>query len=178
MKQTYQAPGEETAGIRNLVLIYNGYYEQNRGNWTLEEFLPYLLYQRRDGSFSERFFDGFLFLGLLGPQGGQFFEATDPLKASTWDDWNWYLEKTFSPGGDLAALRAAVLDARRMSGDNALRAKLVLMVPFPSRESFPGTEAQKEALRLYMEQMKERYQPFAASDALELCALYLSLIHI
>ena len=54
MKQTYQAPGEETAGIRNLVLIYNGYYEQNRGNWTLEEFLPYLLYQRRDGSFSER----------------------------------------------------------------------------------------------------------------------------
>ena len=46
------------------------------------------------------------------------------------------------------------------------------MVPFPSRESFPGTEAQKEALRLYMEQMKERYQPFAASDALELCALY------
>ena len=113
-----------------------------------------------------------MFLGLLGPQGGQFFEATDPLKASTWDDWNWYLEKTFSPGGDLAALRDAVLDARRMSGDNALRAKLVLMVPFPSRESFPGTEAQKEALRLYMEQMKERYQPFAASDALELCALY------
>lgn len=46
------------------------------------------------------------------------------------------------------------------------------MVPFPSRESFPGTEAQKEAIRLYMEQMKERYQPFAASDALELCALY------
>lgn len=82
------------------------------------------------------------------------------------------MEKTFSPGGDLAALRAAVLDARRMSGDNALRAKLVLMVPFPSRESFPGTEAQKEAIRLYMEQMKERYQPFAASDALELCALY------
>ena len=111
-------------------------------------------------------------MGLLGPQGGQFFEATDPLNASTWDDWNWYLEKTFSPGGDLAALRDAVLDARRMSGDNALRAKLVLMVPFPSRESFPGTEAQKEALRLYMEQMKERYQPFAASDALELCALY------
>jgi hypothetical protein len=33
MKQTYQAPSEETAGIRNLVLIYNGYYEQNRGNW-------------------------------------------------------------------------------------------------------------------------------------------------
>ena len=27
MKQTYQAPSEETAGIRNLVLIYNGYYE-------------------------------------------------------------------------------------------------------------------------------------------------------
>ena len=71
MKQTYQAPSEETAGIRNLVLIYNGYYEQNRGNWMPEEFLPYLLYQRRDGSFSERFFDGFLFLGLLGPQGGQ-----------------------------------------------------------------------------------------------------------
>ena len=60
MKQTYQAPSEETAGIRNLVLIYNGYYEQNRGNWMPEEFLPYLLYQRRDGSFSERFFDGFL----------------------------------------------------------------------------------------------------------------------
>ena len=48
MKQTYQAPSEETAGIRNLVLIYNGYYEQNRGNWMPEEFLPYLLYQRRD----------------------------------------------------------------------------------------------------------------------------------
>ena len=44
MKQTYQAPSEETAGIRNLVLIYNGYYEQNRGNWMPEEFLPYLLY--------------------------------------------------------------------------------------------------------------------------------------
>ena len=55
MKQTYQAPSEETAGIRNLVLIYNGYYEQNRGNWMPEEFLPYLLYQRRDGRFFERF---------------------------------------------------------------------------------------------------------------------------
>ena len=38
MKQTYQAPSEETAGIRNLVLIYNGYYEQNRGNWMPEEY--------------------------------------------------------------------------------------------------------------------------------------------
>ena len=100
MQGEYCTSGQNTGGIRNLVLIYNGYYDRQQGDWSAQELLPYLLYQKRNAGFGEPFFDGFLFLGLLSCTGNQLFEAVDPAKAATWEDFEWYLNKTLRPQGD------------------------------------------------------------------------------
>ena len=99
MQGEYCTSGQNTGGIRNLVLIYNGYYDRQQGDWSAQELLPYLLYQKRNAGFGEPFFDGFLFLGLLSCTGNQLFEAVDPAKAATWEDFEWYLNKTLRPQG-------------------------------------------------------------------------------
>lgn len=172
MKESYCVPARSTGEIRNLVLIYNGYYENNKGDWSAQELLPYLLYQKKDGSFGEQFFDGFLFLGLLSYTGNQFFEAVDPQKAATWQDLDWYLDKTMNPQGDLNALHEAVLRARKISGNSQLKAKVVLTIPFPSKETFGGAETQKQAICQYVDRMLEMYGPFEKLDTLELSGFY------
>lgn len=172
MKGNYCTPGKNTGDIQNLVLIYNGYYEQNKGDWKAEELLPYLLYQKRDGSFGEPFFDGFLFLGLLSYTGNQLFEAVDPKKAANWNDFDWYLNKTFHPQGDLNALHKAVLSARQICGKSDLKARVVLTIPFPSKETFGGQETQKAAICRYVDRMMEWYRPFEQQNTLELCGFY------
>ncbi len=172
MQGEYCTPGQNTGGIRNLVLIYNGHYDQQRGDWSAQELLPYLLYQKRNGSFGEPFFDGFLFLGLLSHTGNQMFEPVDPDKAATWDDFEWYLHKTLRPQGDLYALHEAVLQARNLSGQPQLQARLVLTIPFPARQTFGGPDGQKAAISRYIDRMEELYRPFAQLDTLQLCGLY------
>ena len=168
MQGEYCTSGQNTGGIRNLVLIYNGYYDRQQGDWSAQELLPYLLYQKRNAGFGEPFFDGFLFLGLLSCTGNQLFEAVDPAKAATWEDFEWYLNKTLRPQGDLCALHEAVLQARKLSRRPQLQARLVLTIPFPSRQTFGGPESQKAAIDRYMDRMAELYRPFEQLDTLRL----------
>ena len=42
MQGEYCTSGQNTGGIRNLVLIYNGYYDRQQGDWSAQELLPYL----------------------------------------------------------------------------------------------------------------------------------------
>lgn len=111
-------------------------------------------------------------MGLLSCTGNQLFEAVDPAKAATWEDFEWYLNKTLRPQGDLCALHEAVLQARKLSRRPQLQARLVLTIPFPSRQTFGGPESQKAAIDRYMDRMAELYRPFEQLDTLRLCGLY------
>ena len=70
----------------------------------------------------------FSFWGFLSCTGNQLFEAVDPAKAATWEDFEWYLNKTLRPQGDLCALHEAVLQARKLSRRPQLQARLVLTI--------------------------------------------------
>lgn len=66
----------------------------------------------------------------------------------------------------------AVLQARKLSRRPQLQARLVLTIPFPSRQTFGGPESQKAAIDRYMDRMAELYRPFEQLDTLRLCGLY------
>ena len=65
-----------------------------------------------------------------------------------------------------------MLQARILSRRPQLQARLVLTIPFPSRQTFGGPESQKAAIDRYMDRMAELYRPFEQLDTLRLCGLY------
>ncbi|WP_020578740.1 DUF4855 domain-containing protein [Actinopolymorpha alba] len=122
----YLAPGTATAGISDLALLYNGYYESGKGNWTKDRIIPYLAYVDTSGRPVEPLFDGVLYLGLRTPDGRDFGSGD-----TTLSDWNWYLDKTFAAHGDLTALNEAAKEVANGLGKPRLRTKVVLMIPDP-----------------------------------------------
>ncbi|GAB3741470.1 DUF4855 domain-containing protein [Microlunatus parietis] len=122
----YLEPGRATAGIRDLALIYNGQYDNDRGNWTADELRPYLARVDRDGRPVGRLFDGVLMLGLLTPSGVDL--------GSGWarqPDWEWYRDKTFAPGGDLDQLDRAAGQVNAALPGPDRKTKVVLAIPNP-----------------------------------------------
>ncbi|WP_409344523.1 DUF4855 domain-containing protein [Paenibacillus sp. MBLB4367] len=129
MASDYLRSGEQTGGIRNLMLFYNGHYENGAGVWKKGKFLPYVAYLNPEGEPLEWLFDGGLFLAKWSFARHGFEESHDPTDMR---DWLWYLDKTFAPGGDLAELNAAVAEAGEKLGDAGYRMKVVLMIPYPA----------------------------------------------
>ena len=46
---SFLEPGEATAGIRNLNLLYNGQYADGLGDWNKERIIPNISYVNKDG---------------------------------------------------------------------------------------------------------------------------------
>jgi hypothetical protein len=122
----YLTPGPRTAGIEDLVLLYNGHYDHGKGDWTASRIVPYLSYVDTHGKPMETLFDGVLYLGLRAPNGRNF-----ALGEATIDDWRWYLTKTFARHGDLAQLDEATRRVAQSLDKPSLRTKVVLMIPNP-----------------------------------------------
>ncbi|MCQ6559972.1 DUF4855 domain-containing protein [Paenibacillus mendelii] len=125
----YLEAGEATGGINDLVLFYNGQYNNNIGDWNASQFVPYVAYVDEDGQPTEWFFDGGLFLGLTAASGRTFVE-TNWEESSKKEDWEWYLNKTFN--GDALQLNQAVSQVGAQLNDPNHKMKVVLMVPLPS----------------------------------------------
>ncbi len=140
--KNYQKPGEETAGVKDMVLCYNGWYgvdaESNKyiGDWTAEKYRPYLTYLDTNGQVKDTMFDTVLLLGLYSRYGRAFCsdvaESFDPVK---FEDWEWYLDKTFREGGDVDELEKAAKIAAEELGDPNYKVKLVVMSPGPDRRN-------------------------------------------
>lgn len=122
----YLTPSPRTAGINDLVLLYNGHYDHGKGDWTKGKIVPYLSYVDTNGEPIESLFDGVLYLGLRAPNGRNF-----GLGEATIDDWRWYLTKTFAPHGDLRELDEATQQVAASLREPSLRTKVVLMIPNP-----------------------------------------------
>jgi len=187
----FMRAGEQTAGINNLVLFYNGHYKNNAGIWTTEQFLPYVSYLDEQGKAKDWFYDGCLFLAKWSHRFHGYEESENP---NDLEDWIWYLDKTFGDGGDLSKLNQAVTLAGEQLGDQDTKMKVVIMIPYPdprqkafgvldgagslcfSPELVSPEEAhanKQQAVRWYVDQVWERWQENAAQySRLELSALY------
>lgn len=126
-KTGYLKPGEATGGIRDLVLIPNSYYPDNMGDWTKEEFIPYVGYVNEAGEPVDWFYDGFLICPNYAPSYRKF--ATDP--PANKEDWEWYADKTFAAGGDLHNLNEATKEVGAKLGQPDHKVKVVLTIPYP-----------------------------------------------
>ncbi|MDR0270185.1 DUF4855 domain-containing protein [Paenibacillus sp.] len=122
----FMAPGEATAGIRNLGLLYNGNYAGGLGDWSKERIIPNISYVDKEGNPKDWLFDGVLYLGLNTPQGHDF-----GLGQTNLDEWNWYLDKTFKPDGDMQHLNEATKEVADKLSQPGHKEKVVLMVPNP-----------------------------------------------
>lgn len=122
----FMAPGEATAGIRNLGLLYNGHYADGLGDWRKERIIPNISYVDKEGNPKDWLFDGILFLGLNTPQGHDF-----GLGETNLSEWNWYLDKTFKTDGDMQNLNEATKEVAEKLGQPDHKEKVVLMVPNP-----------------------------------------------
>ncbi|MBC8559031.1 DUF4855 domain-containing protein [Fumia xinanensis] len=133
--QKYLVPSEETTGgIHDLVLCYNGWYGVDeetgihRGDWSAEQYKPYLTYVDYDGKSVDTMFDGVLLLGLWSQYGRSY--TPDPnVGPPQIEDWIWYYEKIFKEGGDIDNLNEAARQASIDLGDPNYKVKLVLTIP-------------------------------------------------
>lgn len=123
-------PGDATGGIRNLGLLYNGYYPDGNGDWTKERIIPNISYVNKQGEPTDWLFDGVLYLGLTSDN-GRGFGATDASGKARKAEWDWYLNKTFGAGGDMSALNDATVEVGAKLGQPDHKTKVVLMIPEP-----------------------------------------------
>lgn len=110
------------AGFHHCALIYE------RPRRSVEDMLPYVA-RLRDGKTSQWLFDAFLFLRFNMPSGVRTDEG--PTRR---DDWQRHLDDWFAPGRDLSALDEAIAQAVRSLGEPPAPRKVILSIPYPSRE--------------------------------------------
>ncbi|UVI33489.1 DUF4855 domain-containing protein [Paenibacillus spongiae] len=184
----YLQPGKATGGIRNLALLYNGHYDSGAGDWTKDKIIPYISYVNTQGEPVDWLYDGILYLGIRTQDGQRDFGINAKL-----EDWQWYLDKTFAPQGDMQQLNEATKEAGAKLGEPKHKTKVVLMVPNPGdevgefgdvdgdgvMENFNSDQVGKEAafadkqkaIDWYMHQVKQRWSEQNYSS-LELTGMY------
>ncbi|MCU6710257.1 DUF4855 domain-containing protein [Paenibacillus sp. J5C_2022] len=180
-------PGEATAGIRNLNLLYNGQYANGLGDWNKERLIPNISYVNKDGEPVDWLFDGVLYLGIASPAGRDF-----GLGQTNLDDWNWYLDKTFAASGDMQQLNEAAMEVGAKLNQPDHQVKVVLMIPNPGEsltdfgdidgsgslnfnDSVAGKEMafenRKKAVQWWLDQVQQRWQAASYSN-LDLVGMY------
>ncbi|HQT91939.1 MAG TPA: DUF4855 domain-containing protein, partial [Candidatus Kryptobacter bacterium] len=132
----YLPPGSpKVGGIRNLVLIYNGYYPSNPavGQNTVNELTPYVGYKTSAGTITDFMFDGFLFLPFVAagaPSGGKYY--CDTAHPTVMSDWTYFLDNTFDSLYNLSALNTATGNVKQVLDDPSYKAKVEIAIPYPT----------------------------------------------
>lgn len=135
----YCPPGSPSvAGVRNMVLIYDAYYPPDSAEEnTVDELVPYVGYENRDGKITDLMFDGFLFLPyagrITGPSGASYYD--DPAHPMVISDWEYLLDKTFDPVYNLGALNVAVGKVKRTLHKLNYKAKVEIAIPYPTNSA-------------------------------------------
>ncbi|MGZ9585661.1 DUF4855 domain-containing protein [Paenibacillus marinisediminis] len=179
-------PGEATAGIKHLGLLYNGHYPNGKGDWSKERIIPNISYVDKTGKPVDWLFDGVLYLGISPPTPNRDFGGNAYL-----EDWKWYLDKTFAPTGDMYQLNEATKEVGAALGQPNQKEKVVLMIPDPGeyitnfgvidgenlnfRASAVGKEKalanREKAVQWYLNEVKQKWEA-ANYSHLELVGMY------
>jgi len=136
---------DESGGIHNLVLLYNGHYQSDEemDSWDKDSLLPYIGYVNKDREVTDWLFDAVLLLGLKAPSGRSFIDVGVPARM---EDWQWYLDHSFAAGSLLHQLEQAVQLAAKQLKDHNNRVKVVLMIPYPSHQQSDFGDLSHESL--------------------------------
>ena len=124
----YLAAGTAAAaGARHIVLLPFGYPpEPERGEWTAQDYLPYVAYVSEDGKPLDWMFDTILLCPQSATPSGHVLSSNSPGKAADRADWEWYLNEAFRPGYQLDALEEAAGQAKEALNAPGYRVKVIL----------------------------------------------------
>lgn len=141
--------------IQRGVLIYNGLNENDQ--FTTDFYNSYLSYTDTNWQ-RQKMFDSFIILGLRYP-GGQF--AENNLNNANYEDYVWYLDRTYQRDGALHVLN----DAARYQNDTV---DVYLTIPYPKRTGTitllngqtqeVTTYTRSDLTRWYVDQALTRFQ--------------------
>jgi len=179
----FLAPGEATAGIKHLGLLYNGQYPNDLGTWKKERIIPNISYVDKTGEPTDWLFDGVLYLGTFSDQGRGFGAGSGIPSLKV--DWQWYLDKTFAPEGDMYQLNEATKEVSAKLNQPDHKEKVVLMIPYPDEsvtnfgdvdgdnksENFKALTDRVKAVQWYLDEVKQRWEGADYSN-LELVGMY------
>lgn len=151
--------------------------------------MPYVAYLDEYGLPSDTFFDTFIFLGLVSPSGRHFAGEMDQEKAALYADWEWYLNRIFTPRKHLDALDTAVERVAAQLGLEGHKVNVYVMISYPSYLvtdfGTPGTEGDSllplenrlREIRWYVDSVIERWEALAPQH-LRLAGFYWLQEHV
>ncbi len=122
---------EETGGIHDLLLCYNGWYGTaengtlRRGEWNAHRFKPMLTYIDENGDSVDTMFDAVLFLALNARSGRGHGWRTSWIA----EDIVYWYDQMFKEGGDIDELNKAALQVREDLNLPDYKVKLVISFP-------------------------------------------------
>lgn len=172
----YKKADESIGNMHDIVLLYNQFYKDGTGDYTVEKLYPYLAYVDREGNAVDTMFDSVLFLALNSHrwdsnEGKEIWRSfTSHGTPADKVDYEWYLKKTFGPNGDMAALQQTAEQVAQDLNLPDYKVKTVIMVPFPTEDFGMGS---KEAfLDWYMESLTQMFVA-GGYTRIELMGLYI-----
>lgn len=152
--------------IHDLALIYQG--GVHRLNWSEDDFKPFVEHTFYDGE-RDWLFDGFLFLEFTDGRGNAFGNGCDRFKSKK-GNWQWLLNRLFTPGYSLDALDKCISSTAKAIGKPSFRHKVVLGIPSPLMSQtdwgeldgvkldFNNREHQQMAVRWYVDLLVKRFK--------------------
>ena len=151
-QQGFFPPGPIQEGWpAHAVLIYSGYYALGRsgmarlggmeqdgaerlddGDWLHRDFVPYVAHLDDEGSPDDTFFDTFIFLGLRSDRERAFDGEREQDVAALWRDWQWYINRIFTPGKHIDGLDRTTTQMGERLGKPDHTLNVYIMIPYPS----------------------------------------------
>lgn len=150
-QQGYFPPGPiEEGWPSDMVLIYSGFIPMGQGlsrlngteqdgvvrsddgDWLAQDFLPYVAHLDASGEPHDTFFDTFLFVTGSSHRSRQFGGEFDQDTSALWYDWQWYIDRIFAEGKQLAALDRAVAGVGSELGIPDYKVNVYIKIPYPS----------------------------------------------
>ncbi len=177
---------EESAGIRDLMLIYTNYGV----NWNVKDALSYVAYldnNANQNKIKDWFFDSYLFLALKSNNDRAFdspARATPAIK----EDWQWWLDDLFRPNAQISVFNEAYKIANQHLPEKR-KGKIYIMIPnpmvqitefgevdgenldFSSKDATEATRQRFKAVEWFVETFLEMFEK-ANLDQLELAGFY------
>ncbi|MBE3584375.1 MAG: DUF4855 domain-containing protein [Limnochordaceae bacterium] len=124
----YMPAGSPAAGgAGHMVLLPYGYPpDPNNGEWTANDYLPYVAYLSEEGQPQDWMFDTVLLSPQSATPSQHVLSSNDPKKMADKKDWEWYIDETFRAGYQLDALDQAVAQAKQVLNQPDYKVKVIL----------------------------------------------------
>lgn len=115
---------------------------------TADQLFPLVAYVK-EGRAADTFFDGFLFLGIRAPSGGDYGTGT-----ANEQDWSWFIDRVLGSGNQIRNLEEA---AQRVSSRLGRRVVLKVIVTVPRPNPELSLSKRVEMVASYIDEVAARF---------------------